>query len=65
VLRRNAAVVEPDVAGPDERTPWDRVRLPGGAQADELLSFGPDVYVEEPASLRAEVVDRLRGAVTS
>ena len=29
VLRRNAGLVEPDVAGPDERTPWDRVRLPG------------------------------------
>jgi len=63
VLRRNAAEVEPDVAGPDERTPWDRVRLPSGAQADELLAFGPDVYVEAPAALRDEVVARLRAAV--
>jgi proteasome accessory factor B len=65
VLRRNAAAVEPDVAGPDERTPWDRLRLPGGAQADELLAFGPDVYVEAPASLRDEVVTRLRAGVTT
>jgi len=65
VLRRNATSVESDVAGPDERTPWDRVRLPGGALADELLAFGPDVYVEEPVALRDEVVSRLRSAVTS
>ena len=64
VLRRNATSVESDVAGPDERTPWDRVRLPG-ALADELLAFGPDVYVEEPVALRDEVVSRLRSAVTS
>jgi len=61
-LRRAAAEVDPDVAGPDEETPWDRVRLPGGAQSDELLSLGADVYVESPASLRDEVVDRLRAA---
>ncbi len=62
VLRRAAAGVEPDVAGPDDATPWDRLRLPGGAQADELLALGPDVYVEQPTSLRDEVVDRLRAA---
>ena len=33
-----------------------------GAQADELLVLGPDVYVEQPASLRDEVVSRLRAA---
>jgi proteasome accessory factor B len=65
VLRRAAASVEPDVPGPDELTPWDRLTLPGGAQADELLVFGPDVYVEAPDDLRAEVVDRLRKAVAA
>jgi proteasome accessory factor B len=65
VLRRAAAVVETDVPGPDELTPWDRLTLPGGAQADELLVFGPDVYVEAPDDLRAEVVGRLRRAVAA
>jgi proteasome accessory factor B len=60
LLRRAARSVEPDVPGPDEQTPWDRLRLPGGAQADELLSLGADVYVEQPAALRDEVVARLR-----
>jgi proteasome accessory factor B len=59
VLRRSAASIEADVDGPDEETPWDRLRLPG-AQADELLAFGPDVYVEGPPALRDEVVTRLR-----
>jgi proteasome accessory factor B len=63
VLRRAAARVEADVDGPDEHTPWDRLFLSGGAQADELLAFGPDLYVESPAALRAEVVARLRAAV--
>ncbi len=62
VLRRAAATVERDVAGPDDATPWDRLRLPGGAQADEVLTLGADVYVEQPASLRNEVVARLRAA---
>jgi proteasome accessory factor B len=61
-LRRAAATVERDVAGPDDATPWDRLLLPGGAQADEVLALGADVYVEEPASLRDEVVARLRAA---
>jgi proteasome accessory factor B len=63
VLRRAAARAEPDVDGPDEQTPWDRLYLPGGAQADELLAFGPDLYVESPAGLRDQVVDRLRAGV--
>jgi proteasome accessory factor B len=62
VLRRAAASVEPDVVGPDDATPWDRLVLPSGAQADELLALGADVYVERPASLRDEVVARLRAA---
>ena len=36
--------------------------LPGGAQSDELLALGPDVYVESPASLRDDVVARLEAA---
>jgi proteasome accessory factor B len=61
VLRRTATSIEPDVAGPDESTPWDRLRLTG-AQADELLAFGPDLYVEGPPALRDQVVSRLRTA---
>jgi proteasome accessory factor B len=61
VLRRTATSIEPDVPGPDEQTPWDRVHL-SGAQADELLAFGPDVYVEGPTGLREQVVSRLRAA---
>ena len=33
-----------------------------GRQADELLALGADVYVEQPAALRDEVVARLRAA---
>jgi proteasome accessory factor B len=62
VLRREATSIESDVDGPDEQTPWDRLRLPR-AQADELLAYGADLYVEEPASVRDEVVARLRAAV--
>ena len=32
------------------------------AQADELLAFGSDLYVEGPSALRDEVVARLRAA---
>ena len=62
VLRRAAETFEPDVDGPDESTPWDRHHLPSGAQIEELLALGPDVYVEQPESLRTEVVTRLRAA---
>jgi len=62
VLRRTATDTEYDVPGPDEQTPWDRLRL-HGAQADELLAFGPDLYVEGPVALRDEVVARLRATV--
>jgi proteasome accessory factor B len=63
MLRRAASRVEADVGGPDEQTPWDRLYLSEGAQADELLAFGPDLYVEAPEALRDEVVDRLRAGV--
>ena len=64
-LRRSADSVEEDVAGPDERSGWDRLVLPGGGAGltEEVLSFGADVYVEEPAALRDAVVSRLREAV--
>ena len=62
---RDAVSVETDVAGPDSRTPWDRVRISRGGTgvADEVLGYGAAVYVESPAELRAEVVDRLRAVV--
>ncbi len=49
-LRRDAESVEPGVAGPDDRTGWDRVVINRGGPgaADELLGYGADVYVEEP-----------------
>ncbi|HYF72327.1 MAG TPA: WYL domain-containing protein [Nocardioides sp.] len=64
-LRRDAETVETGVPGPDERTSWDRVVVSRGGPgvADEVLGYGPDVYVEEPASLRDEVVGRLRAVV--
>ena len=66
-LRRNAESVEADVAGPDGRTAWDRlvVTRGGDGMSDELLGYGADVYVEEPASLRQSVVERLRAVVAA
>ncbi|MBB6625837.1 WYL domain-containing protein [Nocardioides sp. KIGAM211] len=65
VLRRNAESVESGVAGPDTRTAWDRVVVTRDHQgmADELLGHGADVFVEEPAALRDQVVERLRAVV--
>jgi proteasome accessory factor B len=65
VLRRAAAQVDRSVAGPDGTMSWDRLMLPGGAQDDELLALGPDVYVESPATLRDSVVARLSRAATA
>ncbi len=64
-LRRVAESVETGVAGPDERTGWDRlvVSRTGLGLADELLGHGADVYVEEPESLRRTVVERLTAAL--
>jgi proteasome accessory factor B len=64
-LRRSSASVETDVAGPDDATTWDRLTLERGgvALADELLSYGADVYVESPDALRDVVVDRLAAVV--
>lgn len=64
-LRRRAERVEPLAAG--ERGPdgdrWERLHLlsPPSDLADEILSHGTDVYVEEPAALRRTVIDRLKG----
>ncbi len=64
-LRRGATVVELEVDGPDDATTWDRLTLPRGGMdlADELLSYGPDVYVESPPALRQAVIDRLTAVV--
>jgi proteasome accessory factor B len=64
-LRRSAESVETGVPGPDEQTPWDRVSLSrtGPGLADELLGYGADLLVEEPADLRAQVVARLSAVV--
>jgi proteasome accessory factor B len=64
-LRRDAESVESGVPGPDQRTAWDRVVINRGGPgaADELLGYGPDVYVEEPAALRQQVVERLTAVV--
>lgn len=64
-LRRAADSVEAGVDGPDDRTAWDRLVLTRGpvGLADEILTFGADVYVEEPTTLRDQVVARLRGVV--
>jgi proteasome accessory factor B len=64
-LRRGADHVEEDVPGPDERTRWDRVRLTRThlGLADEVLTHGDSVVVEEPTELRDQVVDRLTRAL--
>jgi len=63
-LRRDADEVHEGVAGPDERTAWDRLVLTRATVGltDELLGYGSDVYVEEPAAVREALVERL-GAV--
>ena len=64
-LRRGADVLDTGVAGPDGSAGWDRIALTRAATglADEILAFGPDVVVEEPAEVRQRVVDRLSAAV--
>jgi proteasome accessory factor B len=62
-LRRAAESVEQDVPGPDTDSPWDRVVLRREGLVDELLAFGPGVYVEAPPELREEILERLRGVV--
>ncbi|GAB3767084.1 proteasome accessory factor B [Nocardioides ginsengisegetis] len=64
-LRRVAESVETGVDGPDTGTAWDRLVVVRNGQglADEILGHGADVLVEEPATLRDEVVARLTAAV--
>jgi proteasome accessory factor B len=64
-LRRAADTVEEGVPGPDGSTDWDRLVLTRGAidMGDEVLGYGPAVYVEAPQTLRDHVVERLRGAL--
>ena len=61
-LRRAAETVEEGVPGPDDATGWDRLVLTRGTvdMVEEVLGYGPSVYVEAPAALRDEVVGRLR-----
>ncbi len=45
---------------------WDVLEIPYGHGLDAwLVEFGPDVVVEEPADLRADVVARLRAVAES
>ena len=64
-LRRSADRVDHGVPGPDTITGWDRLRLDRGGMdlADELLTYGADVYVEAPPALHEAVVTRLRAVV--
>ena len=59
-LRRGADTVELGVSGPGGGS-WDRVVLTRATVdlAAEVLSYGPDAYVVEPAELRDAVVARL------
>ena len=64
-LRRGADRVEEGVLGPDTESTWDRLVLERGSVglSDEVLGYGADVYVEEPALLRERVVSRLYQSV--
>ncbi len=64
-LRRKAGSVEHGVTGPDGTTGWDRLQLRRGDLDDEVLSYGPDAYVEGPRWLRDRVVERLRATLAS
>jgi proteasome accessory factor B len=62
-LRRAADTVEAGVPGPDDASGWDRLVLTRGTtdMSEEILGYGPAVYVESPQWLRDQVVARLRG----
>jgi len=63
-LRRHATALEESVSGPAGGV-WDRLTLDAsvGWLAEEVLSFGADVYAESPPLLREMVVTRLSAAV--
>lgn len=55
LLRAKARSVTPLGEG------WDELEIPYGHGLDaSLVEYGPDVVVQEPAELRADVIDRLR-----
>lgn len=61
-LRRRTDDIQVDVGGPPGES-WDRITLPPGTwSADELLTFGADVVVEQPDTLRETVIARLTAA---
>jgi proteasome accessory factor B len=62
-LRRRAESVTP-VA---DRPGWDAVVVEGTVHelSDEVMTYGPDVVVEAPASLRDDVVARLRAVAAA
>ncbi|WP_370289127.1 helix-turn-helix transcriptional regulator [Nocardioides sp.] len=64
-LRAAASRVVHGVQGPDDATAWDRieVRRPASGLADEVLALGADAVLLEPASIRDEIVSRLRAVV--
>lgn len=70
-LRRRAQALRPEghVAHlPSRVSDWDCIEFAAldiEILADELAGFGPDVYVEEPPTLRAAVVRRWRAAARS
>jgi proteasome accessory factor B len=62
LLRRRADHVEESVAGPDDRTPWDRLALTTDALdelAEDVLAHLGDVVAVEPTALHDLVVARL------
>ena len=63
-LRRHAESVEEDVAGPDDRTGWDRLEILFSSTdtlVGDVLGFGADAVLESPAGARASLVTRLEG----
>jgi proteasome accessory factor B len=65
-MRRHATDVQTGVPGPDDATGWDRLTVTFSTPrslAEEVLSYGADACVEEPAEVREIVVRRLRAAL--
>ena len=63
-LRRGATSVEPGQAGPDGTADWDLITLTRtGNPVSELLGYGADVVVLEPAEVRAELRQRLTASL--
>lgn len=64
-LRAGSEPVAVGVVGPDGRADWERIVLERSTLGlvDEVLAHGPDVVVEEPEQVRAQVRGRLRAAL--